>query len=287
MAKSLEQVEACIGRVEAINHRAKMLAINARIEAARAGTAGTAFAVVANEVNELSSSTQSLAETMKTHMGEVVRGIQDSHAALREVSGIDVSGAVDAEKQLNRMVGALVERGAGLGRTIAEAASDADGIARQIGQIVTGMQFQDRVAPTAGAGDRYFGGAGRAIDELQDGTTQALPEISRAESPADIAWLTQLAGRYKLGEMRAKFVFHVVAGNGADTTEPPVALAPRRPARSSCSDRLRPAVRDRNGARRWRRTGRDGESTWPRRDLQPSRFNTAWSAASGCSSCSG
>jgi hypothetical protein len=51
-----------------------------------------------------------------------------------------------------------------------------------------------------------------AVGELQIETAGAAPAISMAESPADVAWLSSLAGRYKLSEMRAKFVFEVVQG---------------------------------------------------------------------------
>jgi methyl-accepting chemotaxis protein len=225
MAKSLEQVEACIDRVESINHRTNMLAINARIEAVRAGNAGNAFAVVASEIRELSVATQGLSQTMRDHMGEVVRGVHDSHAALRQVAAIDVSGTRDAEHQLTGMVGALIERSAGLGRTVEESAVDAQAIARQIGQIVTGMQFQDRTTQRLEQIVDTLAVLASAVGELQIETARAAPALSMAETPVDVAWLTSLAGRYKLSEMRAKFVREVVEGRAAATPTAATAAA--------------------------------------------------------------
>ncbi|MBL4666809.1 MAG: hypothetical protein JKY04_05480, partial [Sneathiella sp.] len=47
VTKDVVKVEALIGQIESINKRTNMLALNARIEAARAGSAGQGFAVVA------------------------------------------------------------------------------------------------------------------------------------------------------------------------------------------------------------------------------------------------
>ena len=72
---SLQNVGKCNAGIDAINSSLNMLALNARIEGERAGTAGAAFRVVANEVYELSKSTQTLAATMKTELKAMTDGI--------------------------------------------------------------------------------------------------------------------------------------------------------------------------------------------------------------------
>jgi methyl-accepting chemotaxis protein len=65
VVQDVEEVEKFIGEISEINQQTNFLALNARIEAARAGAAGTTFHVVAGEVRQLSSTTAALAERMR------------------------------------------------------------------------------------------------------------------------------------------------------------------------------------------------------------------------------
>jgi hypothetical protein len=64
-----------IGLIEQVTHRTKILALNARIEASRAGAAGAAFGVVAQEIGEVSTGIRSIANDLRlsvnAQMGEL------------------------------------------------------------------------------------------------------------------------------------------------------------------------------------------------------------------------
>ncbi|XZE54963.1 methyl-accepting chemotaxis protein [Planctomycetaceae bacterium SH139] len=57
-------LESAIGELHSVNAETKILALNARIEAARAGTYGAAFSVVAEEMQNLSDRTSEIANEM-------------------------------------------------------------------------------------------------------------------------------------------------------------------------------------------------------------------------------
>ncbi|MFC6755753.1 methyl-accepting chemotaxis protein [Halomicroarcula sp. GCM10025894] len=85
----MEEVENIVEMISDIAEQTNMLALNANIEAARAGDAGEGFAVVANEVKGLAEDSQesaddvaSIIEELQTQTDEVVDSIQ---AANREV----------------------------------------------------------------------------------------------------------------------------------------------------------------------------------------------------------
>lgn len=211
VSNSMTAVENCIGEVNRINSQMRMLAINARIEATRAGEAGRAFTVIADEVRSLSANTRDLAETMRTHISKVVMGLKQSHEALRTVATIDMSENIMAKEKLGSMVGALLDRN-GFVRSVADsAATDAGEISQKVSAAITSLQFQDRVSQRLEQVMDTLRIVGDAITRLREES----PEMSGAndvELPELTSWLHELASRYRLSAMRAAFVSRVIEG---------------------------------------------------------------------------
>ncbi|WP_448207721.1 methyl-accepting chemotaxis protein [Azospirillum sp. sgz302134] len=77
-----------VSLIEDITRRTKMLAMNALIEAARAGDAGRGFAVVANEVSEISSQVNSITKELRSEIVARVDHLTTTGSAMvREMHG--------------------------------------------------------------------------------------------------------------------------------------------------------------------------------------------------------
>lgn len=222
VGRSMQEVEACIARVDQINRQVRMLAMNARIEASRAGEAGRAFIVVADEMRELSGSTQKLAETMRAHIGAVIGGVRESHGALRDVASFDVSAELEIRQDIEHIIHGLAERGSAFGRIASEAAADADEIARKIGAAVTGLQFQDRLAQRLSQVSDTLTLLRDSIAERRQETAHLVDETDIMEE-SEAAWLASIVDRYRLGDMRARFISRVIEGKAAEPLPPPEA----------------------------------------------------------------
>ena len=76
-SKAVSQINSLTGNIIAIANQTNMLALNASIEAARAGDAGRGFAVVASEIGVLAQNSQSAASEIQSVSSEVIKAVSE------------------------------------------------------------------------------------------------------------------------------------------------------------------------------------------------------------------
>ena len=101
LAQEWQGIESSLADISAIADQTNLLALNAAIEAARAGEAGRGFAVVADEVRKLAERSKETAHRVQAVLGTLSTRIHDMQQRAGEAGGVadSVKGSVELFRQ--------------------------------------------------------------------------------------------------------------------------------------------------------------------------------------------
>jgi methyl-accepting chemotaxis protein len=146
MDKASQQISDALGQLDQITNSNRMLAFNARIEAAHAGTAGMGFAVVAVELAAATVKSRSVT----AHVGELALNLrslaQSTLQDLRDMNEKESERVEQCRQEVDESLRDLQTAHGEMAAMLNGMTADGALLATDIGSAVRGLQFQDRIS---------------------------------------------------------------------------------------------------------------------------------------------
>ncbi|QSI75460.1 methyl-accepting chemotaxis protein [Niveibacterium microcysteis] len=150
ISKRATDVEQILGEIGAIAKQTNLLALNAAIEAARAGEAGRGFAVVADEVRDLSARTSSFSQQIGGLMQSMRDGVRSTEAAISQMASQDMTFALNSKSEVEEVLAAVERLNAQRRQGVEQLSQHSSAMDDEVNRAIMAMQFQDMVSQLVG-----------------------------------------------------------------------------------------------------------------------------------------
>lgn len=143
MNENINEVQSLLGEIDGISSQTNLLALNAAIEAARAGEAGRGFAVVADEVRALSGRSSDFSSQIRDNYQQILATMNDAKATIGKLASSDLDLTLTSQNRMEELMLELESQNSLVSNKLSTVSNISEQIQASVDQSLLGLQFED------------------------------------------------------------------------------------------------------------------------------------------------
>lgn len=145
MVGQMEQIHEMLADLKGIAEQTDLLALNASIEAARAGSSGRGFAVVAEEVRKLSEKANRFNEQIADQVESITHTVNEAKAEVAEMASTDMNDTLSTKDRISQMMTHLENLDNEVESSVSRISEVSGEIDHHVADAIRSLQFEDIV----------------------------------------------------------------------------------------------------------------------------------------------